>query len=64
MRTIGAVFIYRCPTMGLNVQGWLTDAPSSENSSRTTYETVICMAYTKVHLVNPKTGKTIWDGRG
>jgi hypothetical protein len=53
-------FIYRCPTTGLNVQGWVADDPSAENEN--TYEAVVCMACTKIHLVNPKSGKTAGDG--
>jgi hypothetical protein len=52
-----AVFIYRCPATGLNVQGWLADDPTSADDN--TYETVVCTACTRIHLVNPKTGKTL-----
>jgi hypothetical protein len=51
-------FIYRCPATGLNVQGWVAEHPSSENGSET-YESVICTACTRMHLVNPKTGRTL-----
>ena len=53
-----AAFIFRCPATGKNVQGWLADEPSSE-SGDDVYETVACAACTRVHLVNPKTGKTV-----
>jgi hypothetical protein len=53
-------FIYRCPATGMKVQGWSADEPSSEIGNEV-YETVVCTACTRVHLVNPKTGKTIGD---
>lgn len=43
------------------MKGWLVDNPSSQND--TTYETVMCTAFAKVHLVSPKTGKSVWTGR-
>jgi hypothetical protein len=62
--------IYRCPTTGLNVQGWFADDPASANvgdSARAnadeTYEAVLCTACTKLHLINPKTGRTLGDDR-
>jgi len=55
-----APFIYRCPATGMKVQGWFADDPSSENGNEV-YETVVCTACTRVHLVNPKTGKTVGD---
>ena len=50
--------IYRCPATGMKVQGWFADDPSSANGNEV-YEAVVCTACTRVHLVNPKTGKTI-----
>jgi hypothetical protein len=50
-------FIYRCPPTGLNVQGWVADDPNEDEAE--TYEAVTCMACTRVHLVNPKTGKVL-----
>jgi hypothetical protein len=55
-----AAFIYRCPTTGLKVQGWLEDESLSENGSAS-YEAVICTACTRVHFVNRKTGRSIGD---
>ena len=51
-----AVFIYRCPSTGLNVQGWTADAPTQDDA---TFEPVSCTACTRVHLVNPQTGKVV-----
>lgn len=52
-----ATFIYRCPATGLNVQGWVADDPSEGEAE--TYEPMTCTACTRIHLVNPKTGKPI-----
>jgi hypothetical protein len=58
-----AAFIYKCPITGLNVQGWVADDRSSETGNET-YESVICTACARMHLVNPKTGKTIGQDEG
>jgi len=54
-----ATFIYRCPLMGLNVQGWIADdaAPNEGN----VYHSVTCLACRQNHLVDPTTGKTPSD---
>jgi hypothetical protein len=54
-----APLIYRCPTTGLNVQGWFADDPSMTEGE--TYETVKCLACNQVHLINQSTGKTLGD---
>ena len=51
-----ATFIYRCPTTGLNVQGWLAAEPPADEA---TYEPVKCLLCNQMNFVNPKTGKTI-----
>jgi hypothetical protein len=51
-------FLFRCPDTGLNVQGWVADDPTERDD---TYEPVTCTACTRVHLVNPKTGKVIGE---
>jgi hypothetical protein len=53
-----AQFIYRCPTTGFNVQGWVADDPEAERDDES-YQTVVCVACTRQHLVNPKTGKVL-----
>ena len=52
---IGVVF--RCPNTGLNVQGWVAEDPSEHEPE--SYEAVTCTAGTRVHLVDPKTGKIL-----
>ncbi len=50
-------FIYRCPNTGLKVQGWVADDPAEGEAD--TYEPVTCLICTRVHFVNPKTGKLL-----
>jgi hypothetical protein len=56
-----AAFLYRCPNTGRQVQGWLaddpTDCPDGDNAD--TYQSLACLACTRVHLVNPETGKVL-----
>jgi len=50
-------FIYRCPQTGLKVQGWTADNSTEDEAER--FEAVSCLACTRVHLVNSKTGKVL-----
>jgi hypothetical protein len=54
-----ATFIFRCPTTGANVQGWIADDVSDNDPSF--YQSVECLACAQLHFVNAKTGKTIGD---
>jgi hypothetical protein len=47
------LFIYRCPNMGLRVQGFSADDVAVDTH---TYEPVVCTACKQTHLVNPATG--------
>jgi hypothetical protein len=58
---MGPTVVYRCPTTGLNVQGWLSDGPP--DGEREVYETVKCLACTQVHLVNRSTGRVLGGDR-
>jgi len=46
-------FLYRCPNTGQNVQGVTGDDD--------TYQSFQCIACTRVHLVNLKTGKVLGE---
>ena len=50
-------FLYRCPNTGQNVQAWFADevTPYDDNS----YQSFQCIACSRVHLVNVKTGKVL-----
>jgi hypothetical protein len=52
-----ATFIYRCPTTGLNVQGWFADDPSEHEGE--VYETMTCVACTRTHLINRSTFRVL-----
>ncbi len=52
-----APFLYRCPNTGLNVQSWVADDPTERDKE--TYETVACAVCTRLHVVNPATGKVL-----
>ena len=47
-------FVFRCPTLGLNVQGWIDDDESTATADAG-YHEVKCLACRQVHLVNPST---------
>jgi hypothetical protein len=52
-----ATFVYRCPTTGMNVQGWFADDPSEYEGE--VYETITCVACTRVHLINRSAGRVL-----
>jgi hypothetical protein len=54
-----AVFIYRCPVTGYNVQAFVADDPTKGGED--TFRSVTCTVCGRVHLVNPKTGKVVGD---
>jgi hypothetical protein len=55
-----AVFIFRCPSTGLNVQGWLPEGETPRNEG--TYESVSCLACKQTHFVDRATGRTLGHG--
>jgi len=50
-----ATFLYRCPTTGYRVQGFIADNPADKNGH--VYEAMTCIVCKRIHLVDPKTGK-------
>jgi hypothetical protein len=48
-------FTYRCPTTGMNVQGW-TAEPILQDPAKRTYDTTQCPACARIHLVDPASG--------
>jgi hypothetical protein len=52
-----ATLVYRCPITGMNVQGWFAGDPSGDDVE--VYETVTCLACTRVHLINRSTGRVL-----
>jgi hypothetical protein len=55
-------FLYRCPNIGLMVQGWAADRPTDQDEG--TYETVTCPICARIHLVNSKTASVLGEGDG
>jgi hypothetical protein len=53
-----ATFIYRCPTTGLKVQGWVADDAASEDDKER-YVALPCLACRESHLINPTSGKVL-----
>ena len=51
-----ATLLFKCPSTGMTVQGWLCDEDPNEAD---TYEAVSCPACAHVHFVNRGTGKTL-----
>jgi hypothetical protein len=45
------------PNTGLNVQSWVADDPTECEGE--TYEPITCTICTRLHLVDPKTGKVL-----
>ena len=50
-----ATFIYRCPTTGYKVQGFVAEDPTADGE--TAFLPVTCTICARVHLVDPKTGQ-------
>ena len=53
-------FTYRCPTTGMNVQGW-TAEPVPQDLAKSTYVSTQCPACTRIHLVDPAS-RTVLGG--
>jgi hypothetical protein len=51
-----ANFVFRCPATGFNVQHQLDDDPDISGNE---YEATTCLACTRLHFVNRKTGKLL-----
>jgi len=56
-----STFLFQCPTTGYKVQGYVEDFVAEDSARENTYEPVTCTLCSRVHLVNPKTGKVLGD---
>lgn len=54
-----ATFLYRCPNTGLRVQGLVADDPTERSDE--SYQAITCLACSRIHLVNPATGKVLGE---
>jgi len=50
--------VFKCPRTGMNVQHWLADQPQP-NDPRSSYETVVCKACSRLHFINRSSGKLL-----
>jgi hypothetical protein len=50
-------YVFRCPNTGLEVQGWAS--VTEPDDAREKFEAVECLACGRLHMVNPRTGKTL-----
>jgi|RhiMetdeSRZDD1v2_1073273.scaffolds.fasta_scaffold3054015_2 hypothetical protein len=54
-----STFLYRCPNTGQTVQGWSTDEVTDNDDD--TYQSLACVACTRVNLVNLTTGEVLGE---
>jgi len=50
--------LFKCPTTGQNVQ-WSAEETSGEKGPSVTYKSIPCPACTRLHFMNPSTGKLL-----
>lgn len=55
-----APILFKCPATGQNVQ-WVTEETSSEKRESVTYKGISCPACTRLHFLNPVTGKLLGE---
>lgn len=51
--------IFKCPRTGMNVQHWVEEPKAGDPTC--TYETVVCVACTRVHFINRHTRKLLGE---
>ena len=51
-----SAFIFTCPTTKLNVQHW---PENDEDISENEYEGITCLACSRLHFINRKTGELL-----
>jgi len=56
-----APFLYRCPRTGQNVQGWIADDPGEPDDDA--YEAMQCIACSRIHMVNPASGRVLGEDK-
>ena len=54
---IMSTFLYRCPNTGRQVQAWTDDPPVAADPEA--YQSVKCIACSRLHWVNPRTGRVL-----
>jgi len=54
--------LFRCPVMGINVQGWIAKEATSVGDNE--FIGIACVACGQTHLVNLATGKVLGEQSG
>ena len=56
-----AIFPYRVPEHGRQVQGWIADDPTGydRDDDADTYQSLACLACASVHMVIPRPGRCL-----
>jgi hypothetical protein len=49
--------LFKCPLTRQHVSGWLAEDVDALGNGETRAEAIKCIACSRVHLINPKTGK-------
>lgn len=55
-----APVLFKCPTTGQHVQ-WSAEETSTERGPSVTYKSIHCPACTRLHFMNPSTGKLLGE---
>jgi hypothetical protein len=55
---MGRHILLKCPSTGMHVQHWLGDEP---DDSKNSYRQIPCPACTRIHFINPETGKLLGE---
>jgi hypothetical protein len=55
--------IFRCPLVGISVQGWIAEDVSTRGVADD-FIGIKCAACSQLHLVNAATGKVLGEKRG
>jgi hypothetical protein len=56
---MGRHILFKCPTMGTNVQHWLPATPPDDEPDSNSYVSVVCLACTRLHFIHKQTGKLL-----
>ncbi len=56
---MGRHILFKCPQLGMQVQHWLP--ATSDDEPKEAYRHVVCPACTRLHFINPETGKLLGE---
>jgi hypothetical protein len=55
------LFVYRCPATGKHVQGSFADDLPEGDAEAEVYESVVCLACSRMHFINRSTHRVLGD---